>query len=797
MYISINWIKDFVDLSGIDVENLIYKFTMSTAEVEGITKHGEDIKDVIVAQILSVEDVENSKKLHKLVVDTGSEKLQVICGAPNVRVGAKVAFAQVGSIVLGQKIGQATLAGNLSNGMCLSEKELGISEDHSGIIILDDSAKLGEDIKNIIPIDDIIYEVDNKSLTNRPDLWGHYGIAREIAAITGRELKPLEVENLELYKEFETLGVSVEADDENPLCLRYSSMRVENVTKKNASWKMRVRLYYCGMRSINLLADMTNYIMLELGQPMHAFDEKVVGSVNVKTLKEDTKFTTLDGKERMLDRGTLMICNENTPVGIAGVMGGLDSEITESTTSLFLESANFDSVAIRKTASKLDLRTDAAARYEKTLDPELTELAIARFIKILRDEDSNIKVTSAFTDVYIKRYPHITIDIDKDYIDKSIGKILSMEEVITTLKNLEYDIKVDGKNIKIEVPTFRATKDVSQSADIIEEIARIHGYDNIVPKTNLWRVAPVKKDPIRELEYSAKELLATKYGMSEIHSYVWYNTELNNELGIKVRDNIKIVNGIVRLDNTLRREMAPTLLYAINSNLKYMPDCKIFEVGRTFAYEFDGKEAEEYKVLGIGLASTKQTEKELVYEAKSIINSIVKINKNINVSYRTMEAVTLNYMHPVNSFEVLVNDEVLGYISVINPKVKDKINPKSVIVVAELNIDILGKIVKKDINYIEPTKYQTVNFDLSFIVDSDENYSKLEKIINMSNLKYLLEYNLVDIYENKEKLKNKKNITIRFKIASYDKTLTKEEIDTEMNTLIENFAKNNINIVGM
>ena len=173
-----------------------------------------------------------------------------------------------------------------------------------------------------------------------------------------------------------------------------------------------------------------------------------------------------------------------------------------------------------------------------------------------------------------------------------------------------------------------------------------------MPKTNLWRVAPVKKDPIRELEYSAKELLATKYGMSEIHSYVWYNTELNNELGIKVRDNIKIVNGIVRLDNTLRREMAPTLLYAINSNLKYMPDCKIFEVGRTFAYEFDGKEAEEYKVLGIGLASTKQTEKELVYEAKSMINSIVKINKNINVSYRTMEVVTLNYMHQIGRAHV-------------------------------------------------------------------------------------------------------------------------------------------------
>lgn len=797
MYISINWIKDFVDLSGIDVENLIYKFTMSTAEVEGFTKYGEDIKDVIVAQILSVEDVENSKKLHKLMVDTGSEKLQVICGAPNVKVGAKVALAKVGSIVAGEKIGEATLAGESSNGMCLSEKELGISDDHSGIIILDDNAKLGEDIKNIIPIDDIIYEVDNKSLTNRPDLWGHYGIAREIAAITGRELRPLEVENLELYNELEKLDISVEADDENPLCLRYSSMRVENVTRKQASWKMKVRLYYCGMRSINLLADMTNYIMLELGQPMHAFDEKVVSSVNVKTLREDTEFTTLDSEKRMLDKGTLMICHEDKPVGIAGVMGGLDSEITDDTTSLFLESANFDSVAIRKTASKLDLRTDAAARYEKTLDPELTKLAIARFIKILRDEDKDIKVTSAFTDIYIKKYPHITIHIDKDYIDRSIGKVLSMEEVTTTLKNLEYDIEVDGKNIKIEVPTFRATKDVSQKADIIEEIARIHGYDNISPKTNFWKVSPVQKDEVRELEYASKELLATKYGMSEIHSYVWYNKELNKELGIKVKDNIKIVNGIVRLDNTLRREMAPTMLYAISKNLKYMSECKVFEVGRTFEYEFNGKNVEENKVLGIGLSSTKQTEKELIYEAKAMVNSIAKINKNIDVKYKNMEIVVNNYMHPVNSFEIIINGEVLGNIFVVHPKVRDNINPKASIVIAELRIDILGNMLKNNINYKEVTKYQTVNFDFSFVTDCDTKYGKIEDIIEASNLKYLLEYNLVDIYENKEKLKGKKNVTVRFKIGSYDKTLTKEEIDYDRKTLIQNFANNNISIVSM
>ena len=792
MYISINWIKDFVNLDGVDIDKLIYKFTMSTAEVEGITKYGQDISGVIVAKILSVENVENSKKLHKLMVDTGKEKLQVICGAPNVKEGAKVVYAQVGSVVQGQKIGQATLAGQISNGMCLSEKELGISDDHSGIIILDDDAKLGEDIKNIIPIDDVVYEVDNKSLTNRPDLWGHYGIAREIAAITKRELKPLDIENLALYNDLEKLSIGVEAQDDEQLCLRFSAMRVENVTKKQASWKMKVRLYYCGMRSINLLADMTNYIMLELGQPMHAYDNRKVSCVEVKTLKEDSEFTTLDSQLRKLDKGTLMIYNDKEPVGVAGVMGGLASEIVDDTTTLFLESANFNAVTIRKTASKLDLRTDAAARYEKTLDPELTELAIARFIKLLKEEDKDIKITSAFSDVYIQKYPHITIKLDKDYIDRSIGKVLPMENIVTTLKNLEFGVKLDGDNLTVDVPSFRATKDVSQKADIIEEIARIYGYDNIEAKTNLWKVSPVAKDPVRELEYSAKELLASKYGMNEIHSYVWYNTELNQELGIKVEDNLKIVNGIVRLDNTLRREMAPTMLYAINKNLKYMPECRVFEIGRTFEYHFDGKEAKEYKVLGLAVASCKDTEKNLAYEVKSMIDSIVKINKNLDVEYKNVNDVKSNWMHPINTFEIDVDNKNLGYISVVHPKIKDAINSKASIVVAELRIDTLGEILKRDIGYKEVSKYQTVNFDLSLIVDKDTKYSEIEKVIKDSNMKFLMEYSLVDIYENEEKLAGKKTITIRFTIGSYTDTLTKEQIDTERETVLKALSSNNM-----
>jgi len=795
MYISINWIKDFVDLDGIDVDNLIYKFTMSTAEVEGTVKHGQDVKGVITAKIESVENIQNSKKLHKLMLNDGKSKIQVVCGAPNVKQNAVVVFAPVGSKVQGQEIGVATLAGVESNGMCLSEKELGISDDHSGIIILDDDTPLGVDIKNIIPIDDVIFEVDNKSLTNRPDLWGHYGIAREIATIINRPLKPLEVEDLEKYNELKKLDINVQVEnDENPLCLRYSAMQIENVTKQQASWKVKVRLYYCGMRSLNLLADMTNYIMMELGQPMHAFDQRVVDSVSVHTLKEPIKFTTLDGQQRDLDKGTLMIWHENTPVAIAGIMGGLQSEIEKDTTKLFLESANFDAVQIRKTASKIDLRTDAAAHYEKTLDPELCKLAIARFIKLLRKEDENIEVTSSFSDIYIKKYPHITIHIDKPFIDRSIGKSISMEEIERTLTNLKFGVKVKGDKFTIEVPSFRATKDVSQKADIIEEIARIHGYDNIKPESNLWKISPVKFDPQRELEYNTKELLSTKFGMSEVQSYVWYNTELNQQLGIETRDNIKITNGIVRLDNTLRHEMAPTMLYAIYKNLKYMSEAKVYEIGRTFDYHFDGGLVDEYKVLGIGLSSTKQTEKELMYEAKSMIDNIVSINKNLNVEYRSIEKVNNNWMHPINSYEIIVNDTSLGYISVVHPKIVDAINPKASIVVAEFRIDSLGNMPKNEIEYKEISKYQTVTFDLSLIVDKDVQYAKIEKAIKEAKMKYLMNYNLVDIFENAQKLIGKKAVTVRFTIGSYKDTLTKEQIDSERETMLNTLKEKGMSI---
>ena len=332
MFISMNWISDFVDLSGLDLNALIHRFTLSTAEVEDIYPMGQGLRDVVVGKILSLEDHPNSHKLHLLKVDAGDKIYDVVCGAPNAREGLLVPFVKEGGMVDGQEIGCATIAGCESHGMCCSEKELGISADHSGLMELSPDAPVGVDICDLFAIRDTVFEVDNKSLTNRPDLWGHYGIAREFAALTGRELKPLETVALEAFDSLPPIEISVEDD----LCYRYTGLKVRNIQKKVSPVDMRIRLFYCGSRAINLLADLTNYLMLEMGQPMHAFDCAKVDQIEVKRFGEPFQFTTLDGQERKVDENTLMICSKGEPVAIAGIMGGLDSQIEDDTDSLLL-----------------------------------------------------------------------------------------------------------------------------------------------------------------------------------------------------------------------------------------------------------------------------------------------------------------------------------------------------------------------------------------------------------------------------------------------------------------------------
>ena len=793
MLISMNWISEFTDLSGVNLRELIERFTLSTAEVEDIHEIGKNIRNVVVGKIIDVEDHPNSKKLHLVKVDTGNEVVECVCGAPNVFVGAIVPFAKVGGQVGDLEIKEVQIAGATSRGMCCSEKELGISDDHSGLMMLDDSYALGTDIKEFMKLEDTIFEVDNKSLTNRPDLWGHYGIAREISVLTKRPLKPLDVLDTSVYKELSAIDVKVEDTEKT---FRYSCITAANITKKKSPINMKIRLTYCGMRPINLLADLTNYLMLELGQPMHAFDHDKVSKIRVKTFAEPVNFLTLDGVERKVDTETLMICDEKEPVAVAGIMGGGLSEITENTCAVLLESANFDGVSVRKSATRLGLRTEASSRYEKTIDPEMTVPAIERFLKLLTDVDSGVQVTSSLTDSYVKRYDTITIEFDKAYVDKYTGIDITSDQIEETLTALGFGVTRKGDSFVLIVPSYRATKDVTMKADIIEEITRVYGYDNFEVKSTKSLLSPIRHEVQRDNEYRMKLLLSERYAMSEVHSYIWYETKINKEIGIVTEPNIRVINSVAAENDTLRSTMIPSLLGFVYKNVDTYPEMGMFEIGRVAdgMKEDDGL-CNERKRLGIVVGSKKLSEKEVYFKVKEIVEQLVLAIKNVSPSFEiNQDSQKYNYVHPINSAKISVKGEEIGYFSILNPKIKNKIDKKLNVAFAEIDIENLEKIEAIALKYEEVSKYPSVTVDLSLLVDKTLRYETIVDYLNEYHCDFLRKFWLVDIFEDEKLLPGKKSVTVRFEFGSMERTLEGQEISTIVEELLAKLKVNGIEL---
>ncbi|MBE5758065.1 MAG: phenylalanine--tRNA ligase subunit beta [Clostridiales bacterium] len=785
MYISLNWIKDFVDLDGLKVEDIVNKFTLSCAEVEDVVYKGKDISKVITARIESVENHPNSKKLHLLKVNTGKEVLDIVCGAPNVRVGLITALATIGGKVGEVEINKAVVGGYESYGMCCSAKELGISDDNSGIIEFAEDTPIGVDIKEILPIEDTIIEVDNKSLTNRPDMWGHYGIAREISAITGRKLKEYVVDNGN-YASLPAINVEVESDT----CNRYSAVRIENVSKNVSPMEMQVRLYYCGMRAISLLADLTNYIMLELGQPMHSFNGDKVQAIKVRNVKEDTQFTTLDETERVLPKDTMVI-DLNSEIGaIAGVMGGLSSEIEDNTNSTVLESANFDAVKIRKTATALGLRSESSARYEKSLDPEMTMTALLRYIYLLKNIDENIKVTSSITDIYVNKYKHITIEITKGFIDRYTGIEIGIDRMVSILESLGFGVSQNGETLTIDVPTWRATKDISVKADIVEEITRVYGYDNMVSLPSKQPVTPTKLSVDVERDYSLKFTLADRFNFHEIHSYLWENAEENKELGIETVSHIRLINSLQKDNDDLRSTMLPTMIRAIAQNKNFEDGCGVFEIGHIVTGMKDNLAVEE-KALGMAkIFARTDTQKQLL-DMKDCIHYLFEYVLKIPVAFKH-NCPEKPYLIDKNHYIVVSGTEIVGEIGILSPKVQRKIDSNKNIILVELYLNEINKISSQEYKVERVSRYPVTTLDFNFLLDEDDLYSKIESVGGLVRTDLSYKFNLVDIYENKE---NKtKSYTIRYQVTSFDHTLSSAEIEEFHKAVIDTFEKHDIHL---
>ena len=785
MKISLNWIKEFVNLDGISVDELVKRFGLSTAEVEGVEYVGKDIENVVVAEILTIKDHPNSDHLHILTVNDGTgAPVQVVCGAPNVRVGMRTFFARVGGQVKGMKIKPAKLAGVESFGMCCGGNELGIEADTSGIVELDNSYKIGANIKDVLPVEDVIIEVDNKSLTNRPDLWGHYGIAREFSAIFKRELKPIERVDLTKYNNLKPLSIKVET----PNCFRYCGLTVDNVTKKVSPLSMKIKLNYCGMRDINLLADITNYLMLELGQPMHAFDSKIVHGITVIEADKNIEMETLEHASHTIEPGAIVICDEQkVPVAIAGIKGGLKSGISEKTDSLLLESACFDSATIRRASRKIGLITDASLRYEKSLDPEICPLAIERLVYLLKNIDNGIVVSSSLTDVYKYHYPTHIIKTDANFISRRGGVKLNENEIADILTRLGFKVSDKNDELEVVVPSFRGTKDVTIKEDLVEEIFRMYGYDNIKSATMSMPLQPVEQIPEHTLEYDIKYLLASIFNFNEVHSYVWNYENYNKSVGIKEESIVHLMDASKSGHGGLRSHLLPSIIKIADENKNKFNDISIFEIGRTFDELDENNLVKEKKKLAIVLASSSESEKELYFKLKQVVEFIAKNLCGASVTY---DKPTKNPLfHPINSCTTMQGENIIGEFGILHPSIAKNVDKRKNFAVLELDVRKLVTLNKDAVKIIPTSKYQSVSIDYNFLADKSMPFQTIENKLIEFKSSHIVEHSLKDIYTNDESLNGKISYTINVIVTPKNKTLESTDIEKFSNNLISHMAE--------
>jgi len=625
------------------------------------------------------------------------------------------------------------------------------------------------EIEGVIQLEnDVIIDIDNKSITNRPDLWCHYGIAREIAVITGRKLKNIDFIDKEQFMNNHEIELDIEVEDKTK-CFRYSAIKIDNIRTNSTPKTIAKRLTSCGIQSINIIVDLANYVMLDIGQPLHAFDGNFVDGIRVTSLMKSEKFMTLDKVEREIPEGTLMICNKTSSLAIAGIMGGNESAVSENTESIILESANLDGVAIRKTASALGLRTESSVRYEKFLDSETTILAIGRFLKLLQQYQPEVKIASSLYDNILNLVTPVNISIQHKYIETYLGNTIDKNTVIDILNALQFSVEEATGIYNIKVPSFRATKDITGKADIIEEILRVYGYDKIRGIPNKLVSAYTSKNTMKEMEYLIKDILVQKFAFCEVHSYCWYDNDWLKKLNYEYNDTLKIVNSDMKQFEKLRSDISPNLLQIIYNNRKSYEEIKSFEVGRSFVMR-DGILTQD-KHLTAAIYSNKDEASVYSY-VKGICSYILKIVKNIEVSYVCVEET-----YKENCLAVYYKEQKLGYIYSVPPSTQRIYGGKYIINILDINLELLNAVDRKEIKYKNIPKYPETYLDFSILTADNVPYYDIEAIVKGFKHELIIQRCYIGTYSGENVTDKMKSTTIRMVIGDANRTLQLEEIN--------------------
>jgi phenylalanyl-tRNA synthetase beta chain len=604
MLISFRWLGRHIDLSGLGPERVASDLTIATAEVEGVHEFLPHARQIIVGQVLSRAPHPGADRLSLCRVDTGGpEPVPVVCGAANVAEGQRVALALPGTSLPGVgTLKKSKIRGEVSLGMICSEQELGLSDESAGIWVLPDSARIGSSLSDALELGDSVIDIDNKSLTHRPDLWGHRGIARELSAIYRRPLLALD---LSLPRTGAGAAVAVSVAD--PACLRYVALPIDGARALPSPLWLRALLASVGQRSRNQLVDISNFVMLDLGQPNHVFDRERLGAdgIVVQKARAGQRFSTLGGQALELSADDLLICSGGQGVALAGIMGGANSEVSADTRALLLEVASFDATTVRRSSVRHGLRTDASARFEKSLDPELPPLAAAHFAHLLQQLQPQISFPAPLSDVRTLAAKSVSISLRPERVRAALGAELPDAQIQDILTRLGFGVQASPAGFDVLVPSDRATKDIGIERDLVEEVGRLYGYGNIVERPLVAPIQPPAFDERRVLVRRIADRLAGAAHFNETISYSFHPDELLNVLGLSELPHATLQNPIVSQQSRMRRSVAPSLLLGLEANRRHREVVRLFEVGKGYVPENANArhEPEERHLVGLLLAA--------------------------------------------------------------------------------------------------------------------------------------------------------------------------------------------------
>ncbi|MBT3419013.1 MAG: phenylalanine--tRNA ligase subunit beta [Candidatus Magasanikbacteria bacterium] len=793
MRISKKWLQDFVFLpDNVSSEKLGEDLTLKVVEVEEIINQASALEGIVVGKIKEIKKHEDADALSVCHVDIGEKNdVQIVCGGSNLKEGMTIAFGKVGAHVRWHGEGDLVelkpikIRGVESHGMVCAADEIGLGDmfskkDEKEILDISHiDAAPGTPLAEALGVDDTIIDVENKTMTHRPDLWGHYGIAREVAAMYRKKLKEYAPPSIKEGKQH-TLHVDIKTPD---VCRRASFVRVDGIEiGESPSW-IKERLIAVGLRPINNIVDITNYVMYDLGQPMHAHDADKIeeGTLIIRYAKKDEPFETLDKKALKLSESMLVIADKKKAVALAGVMGGSASDIHDGTKSIILEAANFDATTVRKAAQACGLRTDASTRFEKTLDPNMTILALQKAVALIKECCKDAHVTSNIADTF-KPNKKRDINLPMTFLRQKMGIEIEEKQVVNILEHLGFSVKAKRGTLFVTPPTWRATKDVTIREDLVEEVARMYGYDNIPTSLPNFAITPPPKNLLRDTVNNMKKIIAYECGYTEVYNYSFVSPELLKKVGESVDDHIELANPIAKDRPYVRRNLVPGLLENVEKNAHRFDKIKIFEIGKTFLKDEPGERADKNgndllpkQDTYLGFAFMDKENKVPFFEAANTVRAIAK-RLQVEVTFKKMEIETL-LVHPGRAADIYVKDVMVGRIAEVHPVVQEDMGIPHKTAIVQINVNTLITTITEESNYRPLPVYPVILRDIAFTVSQNVIHDDVvSTIVAIDPL--ITKVELFDVYEGEHVEDGQKSMAYHLEYRSDKRTLEAKEIDS-------------------